>query len=411
MSEKANKILYVVLSLLLAIIFWLYVDTANGNTMRRPFANVPVDFIGAEDTLPSRGLMLASGGDATLDLTISGPRSVISNLRPGDIRAQVNLTSINATGTYSLNWTPSTPDNVNNSDITIEKYSRQTVTVQVTALYSKEVPVSVDVIGKVEEPYVYMADRVVKEPAVLTLSGLQDNVDQAASARVVVDITDATDTIQQEYSYELLDADGNVLEVQDVRFSDQKVNVTVPIFMMKTLDLKVDFKESPGSRLASVSWKLEPDTITVTGDPLSLETIDEINLGEVDLSTLYADEDKDLEIKLPAGCENSSGYKTTHLSIRFHGLTTRSFTVTNIQSIGTSESQRFDPITTVMDVVLRGPEEDLEQVTPEDIRIVVDLREISSDGTIQPPATVLVDGYSEVGAVGTYTVTGKIISR
>lgn len=411
MSEKANKILYVVLSLLLAIVFWLYVDTANGNTMRRPFTNVPVDFIGAEDTLPSRGLMLASGGDATLDLTISGPRSVISNLRSGDIRAQVNLTSINAAGPYSLNWTLSTPDNVNNSDITIEKYSRQTVTVQVTPLYSKEIPVSADVIGTVEEPYVYMADRVVKEPAVLTLSGLQDNVDQVASARVVVDITNATDTISQAYSYELLDADGNVLEVQDVRFSEQKINVTVPIYMMKTLDLKVDFKESPGSRLANVDWKLEPDTITVAGEALSLANVEEINLGEVDLSSLYADDDKELEIKMPAGCENSSGYKTTHLSIRFHGLTTRSFTVTRIESVGTSESQRFDPITTVMDVVLRGPAEDLEQVTEEDIRIVVDLREISSDGTIQPPATVLVDGYSEVGAVGAYTVTGKIISR
>lgn len=411
MSEKANKILYVVLSLLLAIVFWLYVDSANGNTMRQSFTNVPIDFIGAEDTLPSRGLMLASGGDATLDLTISGPRSVISNLRSGDIRAQVNLTSINATGPYSLNWTLSTPDNVNNSDITIEKYSRQTVTVQVTPLYAKEIPVIDNIIGTVEEPYVYMADRVVKEPAVLTLSGLQDNVDQVASARVVVDITDATDTISQEYGYELLDADGNVIEVKDVRFSDQKIKVTVPIYMIKTLDLKVDFKESPGSRLTNVKWKLEPATITVAGDPLSLETIDEINLGEVDLSTLYADDDKELEIKLPAGCENSSGYKTTRLSIKFHGLTTRSFTVSNIQSIGTSESQRFDPITTVMDVVLRGPEEDLAQVTEEDIRIVVDLREVSSDGTIQPPAAVLVDGYSEVGAVGTYTVTGKIISR
>ena len=32
------------------------------------------------------------------------------------------------------------------------------------------------------------------------------------------------------------------------------------------------------------------------------------------------------------------------------------------------------------DVVLRGPAEDLEQVTEEDIRIVVDLREITNDG-------------------------------
>ena len=77
------------------------------------------------------------------------------------------------------------------------------------------------------------------------------------------------------------DADGNVLEVQEVRFSEQKVNVTVPIYMVKTLDLKPDFKESPGSRLSNVKWDLQPKTITVTGDPLSLETIDEINLAMI----------------------------------------------------------------------------------------------------------------------------------
>ena len=190
MSEKANKILYVVLSRLLAVIFWLYADTANGNTMRRTFSNVPIDFIGAEDTLPSRGLMLSSGGDATLDLTLSGPRSIISNLRPGDIRAQVNLTGINAIGPYSLQWTLKTPDNVNNSDINVERSSKGTVSIQVTSLYSKDIPVSVTVTGNVQEPYVYMADRVVKEPASVTLSGMQDNVDPVASARVVVDITD-----------------------------------------------------------------------------------------------------------------------------------------------------------------------------------------------------------------------------
>ena len=89
MSEKTNKIIYAVLSLLLAFVFWMYVDDAQGNTIRETFNDVPIDFIGAEDTLPSRGLMLASGGDSTLDLTISGPRSVISNMKRGDLRAQV----------------------------------------------------------------------------------------------------------------------------------------------------------------------------------------------------------------------------------------------------------------------------------------------------------------------------------
>lgn len=408
MSEKGNKILYMVLSLLLAAVFWLYVDD---NTMSRDFTNVPVDFIGAEDTLPSRGLMLAEGEDATVNLKLRGSRSVISSLRPGDVRVQVNLTNINAAGPYSLTYTLQYPDNVNSSDITVEQRSRSSITVQVTSLYSREIPVNVSVVGTVDDPYLYKAEGVSKEPAVLTVSGLREGVDQVASARVVVDITGASNTIQQEFSYELLDSEGNVLEDANVRVSDQRVNVTVPIYMTKALPLVVRYKESPGSRKANAECRLEPDTVTVAGDPLSLATLEEIVLGEVDLSAYLTDmEENPLEIKLPAGCENISGYKTTNLSIRFRGLTTRSFTVTNIRHVGASERQRFDLIAPSVDVVLRGPAEDLEQVTEEDIRIVVDLTEIASDGTVTLPATVLVDGYSEVGAIGSPTVTGKIIS-
>lgn len=411
MSEKANKIFSVILSLFLAVIFWIYVDDSQGSIISGEFTNVPIDFIGAEDTLPSRGLMLANGGDVSLDLKLSGPRTVISDLRSGDVRAQVNLTDINAAGSYSRGWTLVLPENVDRSAITVERQSRMNISVQVTGLYSQEIPVRVDVIGEVSEPYVYLADRVTKEPAVLMVSGLQNSVDPVASARIVVDITGATSTIQQEYSYELLDSEGNVLEAPEVRVSDQRVNVTVPVHMMKTLPLVVDYKESPGSRKSDATCSLEPSTIVVTGEPLSLETIDRISLGEVDLSLFNMENyEQDVEIKLPAGCENSSGYKTTRLTIQFHGLETRAFTVNNIKPMGLSESQRFDLITTSLNVVLRGPAEDLAQVTEEDIRVVVDLTEVASNGTIQPQATVLVDGYSNVGAVGTYNVTGKIIS-
>lgn len=411
MSETATKIAYLVLSLLLAILFWLYVDASKGHMMSQDFNSVPIDFIGAEDTLPSRGLMLASGEDATVDLRLSGPRTVISGLKSSDIRAQVNLVSVNSVGPYSLKWDLVLPDHVNRSDITIERSSRSNVTFQVTTLYSHEIPIDVVIEGEVPEPYVSMDARVVKEPSVLTLSGLRDAVDQIVSARVVVDISNAVGTIQQDYSYELLDAEGNVVADPKVRVSDQSVNVTVPVYMMKELPLTVKFKQSPGSTLANASWNLEPDKITIMGDPLSLETIEEISLGEVDLSAYY-EFDEDLEIKLPAGCENASGFKNTHLTIKFHNLSTRSFTVTNIRPAGLSASQRFDLITTSVDVVLRGPADDLEQVMEEDIRIVVDLKEITSDGTVTVPANVYVDGYSAVGAVGAseIQITGKIIS-
>ena len=104
MSEKANKAFYMIVSLLFAIAFWLYVDNVEGNTITQTFANVPVEFLGETDTLPSRGLMMIRDEELQVDLELRGPRSVITGLRRNDLRLQVNLTNISAVGTYRLTY-------------------------------------------------------------------------------------------------------------------------------------------------------------------------------------------------------------------------------------------------------------------------------------------------------------------
>ncbi|MDE7261992.1 MAG: hypothetical protein K2N78_08060 [Oscillospiraceae bacterium] len=412
MSENVKKFPYIILSLLLAVAFWLYVDTLLKSTVSETFYDVPVEFIGAEDTLPNRGLMLSDGQDATVNFTLSGPRQVITNLRSGDMRVQVNLSSITAVGTYPLPYNLILPDNVDQSSINQEKASRYYVTVQVSTLYSREVSVSVDVTPPTSDDYMYMgSDRLTVEPSAVTLSGLVDDVDQVESCRVSVDLSSATGTVSQEFSYEFLDAEGNVVDNDRIRVSDRRVVVTAPVYMIKELPLTVQLKESAGSREKNVNWSLEHTSITVAGDPVSLESINEIMLGEVDLSNYVGDTEIDLQIKLPAGCDNLSGdIDHTTLTLKYHGLETRSFAVTNVSSIGLSEGQHFDRITTVVNVQLRGPAEDLALVTADDIRIVVDVSEITATGTYRASGKVLVDGYSEVGAVGGCTVAFKITS-
>ncbi len=388
MSEKGNRILYLVFSLLLAIVLWLYVDTRQGNTSTKTLTNLPIEFVGAEDTLPSKGLMLTEGADTTLDLTIRGPRTVISGFEKDDIRIEVDLSGINAVGTRTLPWDYALADNMNKSDISIEKQSRSNVTVQVATLYTKQVPVSVNVTGEV-------ADVGVVE-----------------SARITLDLQDANGTLQREFEYELLDGDGNVVENinNKIRVSDRRVLVTAPVYIFKDLKLSVKFKESPGSQEANTRWKLEYDTITVAGEPASLENVQEVVLAEIDLSTILSDTEIPLEISLPAGCVNLSGFTATTLSVRFRGLETKTFTATNISAVGYSEGQVFSKMTNSVDVVLRGPAAELEKVTADDIRVVVDLSEYVSNGTYSAPAIVLVDGHEEVGAVGTCTVAFKIAS-
>lgn len=401
MSEKGNKILYIILSLLIAIVFWLYVDDKQENTTTQTFNDIPVDFIGAEDALPNRGLMLSDGQNTSLSVTLRGPRTTITSFRQGDVRAQVDLSNINSVGTYPRSYTLLYPDNVDRSSITQERASRYYITVKVDPLYSREIPVSVSVIAPADEKYMYMGESQV-EPSSITLSGLAEDVDKVESCRVVVDLTEATGTVSQEMSYELLDVDGNVIEDDGIRVSDRRVMVTSPVLVTKELPLTIKPKYAAGAREENVTLTVEPSSIMVAGEAASLANIEEIVLGEVDLSAYPSDTDDILlEIKLPAGCINLTGEtQQASLSIHYHGLETKSFMVSNISAVGLSAGQRFDPITTFVNVQLRGPAEDLELITEDDIRIVVDLTEFANNGSYTINGTVYVDGYSRVGAVG-----------
>ena len=409
MSERANKALYIALSLLIAVVFWLYVDDVQGSAITETYYRVPIEFIGAEDTLPSRGLMLLEGEDITIDLKLSGPRILISGLDKDDIRIQVNLSNISAVGTYTLNYQLLYPDDVDPTKITRDWASRTMVTVEVVELYTKMIPVEVAATGEVAEDYIFMAERLVLDPATLTVSGREEDVDQVASARINLDLTGVSSSISRKFDYDLLDADGNVVEVEGIRISDNQVQVDAPIYLIKTLDLTVKFKESPGSMLEDVKWKLEQNTIEVAGDAASLENKEDILLGEIDLSSLLSDTEMVLDISLPAGTVNISGFTTTTLTISFSDdLATKALSVSNISAVGLSEGQSFDRLTNSVEVVLRGPEDILDQVTAEDVRIVVDLEEYTSNGTYSVPAQVLVDGYDNVGAVGSCSVACKI---
>lgn len=408
MSERANKVIYMVLSLVFAVAFWLYVDNVEGNTITQTFHSIPVEFIGETDTLPSRGLMLAQGGDTTIDLELRGPRSVITGLRRSDLAIQVDLTNITAVGTYPLTYRLLTPDNINSSSVVIETASVSTVTVRIIEMYEKTIPVSVYVVGEVARDHIYMAEKLVAQPAFITISGREEDIDNITEARIKIDLTNASTTVNREMEYTLRDGNGHIIENNEIRRSHKRVKVTAPVYEVKTLPLVVDFSEAPGSSKSNIDWTLSVETIEVAGEASSLKSIDSISLGVVDLSSLLSDCEIRLPVTLPNGCVNLSGSAEAVLTVAFKNVETRAFTVTNISAVGLSENQTFSKVTNSVDVVVRGPAHILEQLTPENIRIVVDLSQYVFNGTYSVPATVLIDGYAQVGVVGSYSIACKI---
>jgi len=405
---KNSKAFRIAISVLAALMLWLYVDNIDPSIVSLDVRNIPVEFIGEEDVLDERALMINSDKDLTIDLTLEGQRKVITDLGNGqDIRIEVDLSDIIATGQHRLSYKVIYPDSINENDVEIVSASAYRVTVDVVELYKKSVPVKGERIGSVAEGF--MAGEMSFSEETILISGEQLAVSNISHAQLNVDLSGADADIDQEMAFELIDFNGEVVDSSDFRTSVDTVRVTVPVLMIKELPLVIDFVESDGSRESNVARSIVPSKITVAGDPMSLGRLDEIVLSQVVLGEVMRDTSFSAPIPIPAGCTSLSGEVEATVTISFINLDTTSITTTDISFINEPKDKTVTLITNEVDVVLRGPREDLIFIMPYNVRVVGDMADVTGDtGNYAIPATVYVDGNEEVGAIGTYQITVRV---
>jgi hypothetical protein len=121
------------------------------------------------------------------------------------------------------------------------------------------------------------------------------------------------------------------------------------------------------------------------------------------------DTELEYEIKLPEGIENLTGKKTVTVTVKFNNLVTQTFQVTDIQTRNVPEGMDVELITQELTVTVRGPKAQIEQMTEEDLGIIVDFSQAEL-GTDTYKALVYVDAtqFGAVGAVGSYLVDAKL---
>ena len=79
----------------------------------------------------------------TVNVSVTGPRSVTGDLTPDDIIIYPAITTIDGAGTYTFLLTSDKTSNVSN--FVINSYSKDSVTVRLDRLITKEIPVEVDI--------------------------------------------------------------------------------------------------------------------------------------------------------------------------------------------------------------------------------------------------------------------------
>ncbi len=406
-SSKSQKAIYVVISVLIAVVFWLYVDNTVAHEQDVRLYGIPVTFVGETDELAERGLMLVSGGDTKIDLRLQGRRQVVSKISRNNIRIQADVRSILTKGNQTLDYTIIYPSNVSPSSVTVVSASMYKIPVEIGELYSKTVPVVADVNGTVADGYILRECQL--SPQTLTISGTEEDVSGVERAVVSVTVNKETASYNEYLDFRLLDAAGNAADKTKLRCSEDKVRVDVPIVTLKEVPLTVAFIESDGSRLENIEYSCSVDKVTLSGEKSTLEKLEEIEVAQIDLSQVLGDDTLEYDIPIPSGCINESSADTVRVNISFRGMQTETYECTNISFANVTEGYAASAITQSVNVTLRGKPEALEKITAKNIRMVVDLSDMSfASGTYTARARVYVDGTADAGAIGVYQISYRL---
>lgn len=405
MRSKKKNALYIVISVLVAIGLWIYVDSTQGTVVHKTVSGVPLDYAGEETVLAERGLMLLSDSETEVTLKLEGTKKLLAQLDTKELRVQADLSDVTKTGVQTVTYRVVYPDSKFSRGLTATSPTSFTATIHVGELYSRKVDVSCEIRGEVAEGYI--AGEVVCDPSVLEIRGPQKDVDRISYAKVILNIEEAAETVSETLGYTFYDSNGNVVESSGIYATAKSVHVTLPVGVVKELPLVIRFKEAPGISENNISYTLNPESIMVSGDAAVLNGIEELVLDELDLSKLNSSgAEYNYTILMPQNCENLSGINRATLQIALKDITTASVNATRFEAVNAPEGKQVTILTDELPITLRGTAADVASVQPEQITVLADLQGVSSaGGTYTVPAEIRLNTAGNVGVIGTYQVT------
>ena len=398
-----SKVVRIVISILVAIAMWLYVDLERAPERTMTIRDIPVEFSGENTTLADKNLMLLSGYDTTIDLKIRGPKRELVKMNRDNVRVIASTSSIDSVGVHQLDWTVSFPDGVVRTNVSVEKASLSQITVTVGELYTKEVPVECQVVGEVAEGY-FTGD-VVLDPEVLTLRAQRDDLLNVSCAKLTVDISGATRSVVQTVDVQLYDYDGNPVENSNIRTNTSLIQAKVPVLTTREVELAVEFSGVPGAAMNSINCDITPKTVRLNGEADVLDSIDKLVLATLHVDDLELHQQNSYVVTPPDGTWLVNGNEVATADITLEGIEEKSLTATSIEFDKLPSGLYAIAPDGGLTVRLWGLSEEIEAVTAENLRVIADMSAVTGQGTVTVPVTVTISGFNDVTVRGTYELT------
>ena len=354
-------------ALAMGLAVWVAAVSSSDPDEVRPYPDpIPIEVIG-QDT----GIIITSEIPKQINLSLRAPGSVWEKLltESNEIRAILDLSGL-SNGVHTLEIQIQIPI----GPVRIISTTPQTVSVTLETLATRSFPVELNILG---EPAIgYQAGQLTISPKDIVVSGPQSQVDRIKQVQASVSIAGTRESIDQPVALQPLDENGQV--VSNVGLNPSEVSASLPVSQQggyRDLAVKVlvNGQVASGYRLANIS--VFPPVVTIySGDPALVNSLPGVlETQPLDLENANDEISTRLSINLPDGV-SLVGEQTVLVRVNVTPIQS-SLTLSNktIEIVGLPGSWFAQVAPDNLDVILSGPLPLLDTLTPQEVRVIIDV--------------------------------------
>lgn len=352
-----------IISLLSAMVLWMYVMAIVDPEETKLFENIPVT-ITNKNELNERDLVIYPEQDLTTNIYVTGKLSNLKKVTKDDINVYGQINNP-LEGNNEIYLKVSTSQRVNYD------FKNPVMIVTLEKIISEDKSIKVDITGsgKNNVDNIMLQDNIDK----VSVSGPRSLVNKVKRVVGTVKVNGELNDFSQSIKLEPVDANGKVVE--GIELEKDSVNVNITLLTQKTVPITLKLSDNGES---GVNYTMSQNTVTIKGKKDIVDSINDIETQPVKLSEILPGTSKDIYLQVPSGITIETKYITIKKNSEENAVAVYTYTAkdieirNNIENIDKSKIKIPNSINVSIEYL-----QSEGSINKDDIKLYIDLNEVS----------------------------------
>ncbi len=225
---------------------------------------------------------------------------VASSVKASDFRAYINLQDYSITGSV-----PVYVEILNGKDALIDDVAAtpQVIKVSIEDIQEKKFTIDSKVTGNPADGFTIAA--TTTSPEVIYATGPVSEIGRIFSIGIVADVSGLEENKDGSAKPILYDANGNEIQVQNVKLSQEDISYSVTVHKKKSVNLLSSVSGLPAEGFRYESTTVSPGSIELASTPVKIDSMNSFDLPVVDIEGASENVVQTFDIRdyLPTGVE------------------------------------------------------------------------------------------------------------